>query len=209
MESIQGIITPPPYDAMIYQIFSASRMYYRLPAADSVGTGSTTADDKALPQLWRDLIQAKAIVEQQLYEQKQASLHWLESMHDDYLQNILVDTPQNDQINLFYNRYLQEKSRKISQEFYKAKVIDFYQHFSLPTACFIFTFLAFTIAIQAPKMHQMLVLALGALLCIAYWFSLFLVIHAVMVLNFPLWFVGASDASFLLVAIILYIRLGR
>ncbi|MGL4524181.1 MAG: LptF/LptG family permease [Spirochaetia bacterium] len=208
LEDVQGMSASKDTRILNYQLIYAASAQYGVNITPDELHKMTTATGKTIKSTLENLQKSKdALLANRTIRMEQA-MNWLGNLSDNYLYSI-INGGQRSQIDAFYMRYQNSLPSKKPDIRYRTSFVDFYQQISLPIACFIFVFLAFSLSITSRKTQQTTMLGVGVLFSMVYWFSLYMTIHLVIIGQFGLWIVAAGDMAFLLIALILYLKIKK
>lgn len=209
LDDVQGISAAHNVRSLDYQLIYALGAEYRLNISPDQLYKMTTFSGKTIGGTWKSLRESgKNLRESRDIRMKQAT-NWLGHMSDIYARSLIQQNVLMSEMSILYQRFENTFPSNRPDTRYRGSFIDFYQQLSLPLACFIFVFLAFSVAISAKKMHQTTMLALGIIFSMVYWFMLYLIIHVVIIGQANVWLSAGADMFFLALAMFLFIRIKK
>ncbi len=209
LDDVQGISAAYNVRRLDYQLIYALGAEYRLNIAPDQLYKMTTFTGKTISETWKNLRESKEKLEENDDIRMKQAANWLGHMSDIYARSLIKQNVLMSEISILYRRFENALPLNRPDTRYRSSFIDFYQQISLPIACFIFVFLAFSVAISTKKMHQTTMLALGIIFSMVYWFMLYLIIHIVIVGQASVWFSLGADLFFLALASFLFIRIKK
>lgn len=208
LNDLTGIAAPRDFRSVKYSRFTASRALYNLifselsPFLDNAGP-----DSYSLSRLLSETAAERATVK----EEKTRLAENLSNSEKRY-QEVLdkAGLSQTEEVALALQDLQQAREDSAQSSYIDGNLrnldIKVYQRFSLPAICIVFCFLAFGLALAAPRHGFGISVGIGALIAACYWLALYLFMALVTRGRMSLLLLFVPDLFFLLLAGALFLR---